>query len=375
MTGALSFDGEVRRGDFLLRAALEVRPGEVLGVVGANGAGKSSLLGAIAGTLPLAAGRIAVGDRELARVVPGSRTRVGGANRHVLRAERRIGHLDQRARLFPHLDAAENIAFGLRARGVPRREALATAEEWLGRVGLAGRGGARPSELSGGQQQRIAIARALVFSPDLVLLDEPFAALDVASASGIRALVRTELQRLGVPAVLVTHDPVDLLSLADRMIVLEEGRIRQTGAAAEVLAAPAVPFAAELAGRVLVRGPASERGGVLLRGAPLAELRGVGELPAVGGAAVASFDPSAVRVSLAEAPGAEEPDMQGWVGRVAELEAARAGVRISVHGWEEFAAEVPVSRAIELGLRQGSELRFGIPVSAVRCAPEPRFQM
>ncbi|MFT4232954.1 MAG: ATP-binding cassette domain-containing protein, partial [Leucobacter sp.] len=168
----LVFDAEVRRGDFRLHAAFEVEAGETVGVVGPNGAGKSTLLGAIAGVLHLSAGRIAIGDRALAAAPgaaadagpgrdaapvggsdldPGSRART---HRSVSlpRSQRGIGHLDQKPRLFPHLDAAENIAFGLRAAGMRRREARGVAAEWLERVGLAGRDRDRPAAFSGGQQ-------------------------------------------------------------------------------------------------------------------------------------------------------------------------------------------------------------------------------
>src|SRR5699024_6484033 len=138
---------------------------------------------------------------------------------------RRIGTLTQDPLLFPHLSAAENIAFGPRAAGVPARTARADAAAWLARVGLPGAGRRRPRQLSGGQQQRVALARALATRPDLLLLDEPLAALDVATAPQIRHLLADEVRRTGVTAVVVTHDLVDALVLADRVAVLAGGRI------------------------------------------------------------------------------------------------------------------------------------------------------
>lgn len=215
----LTADLEVRRGEFRLRAALAVAPGETLGVVGPNGAGKTTLLAAVAGTLDERAGTtltgsIAVGARELA-ALPAWR--------------RRVGYVEQKPRLFPHLDAADNISFGLRAHGMRRRPARALAAEWLERVGLPGRDRARASELSGGQQQRVALARALAHTPEVVLLDEAFAALDMDSAAGLRELVRDELARLQVPALMVTHDGDDLDALADRVLALDRGRLVESG--------------------------------------------------------------------------------------------------------------------------------------------------
>lgn len=363
----------VRRGDFELDVELAVAPGEILGVIGPNGAGKSTLLGAVAGTLPLEAGRIELDGRLLSAA--GGEAE-GGRARSLPRAVRRVGLLDQRARLFPHLDAAANIAFGPRARGAARGQARAVALDWLDRVGLPGREGAREGELSGGQQQRVAIARTLASEPRALLLDEPFAALDIASAQGLRALVSREVRALGVPALLVTHDPVDLIALADRVVVLEGGRIAQHGTVAGVLAAPTTPFAAEFAGRVLLRGVATERGTVRLERAPVAEVRGAtggaglperDRLPP-GRAAVASFDPSEVRViplreagsgpSAALATDEEHTAPLRWSGTVAALAASRTGVRIVCEEWPDWFAEVPVSRALDPALAPGSRVRF-----------------
>lgn len=323
----LDFDAEIRRGDFVLRAAFTVQAGEILGIVGPNGAGKSTVLGAIAGRLPLEAGRICVGGRVLsqadsptltgalatppaASARPPTRPRRAREGRTVLvpPALRRIGYLDQKPRLFPHLDAAENIAFGLRARGTGRRAARGIAAEWLQRVGLGGRDRDRPHAFSGGQQQRIALARALACEPELVLLDEPFAALDVSSTGTLRALAREHLARLGVPAVVVTHDPGDLTALANRVLVLEDGRVTQQGPVGEVLNAPTAAFATRLFGRLVLRARQTPEGTVLIADAPLAQLFG-GEAwqphdgsqvdwPAAAGEVLVTIDPAAVRLSL-----------------------------------------------------------------------------
>ncbi|WP_449277010.1 ABC transporter ATP-binding protein [Leucobacter sp. GX24907] len=399
----LHADVRVERGSFTLDASISIAPGEVLGVIGANGSGKSTFLGVLAGTLGLAQGEIALDDRTLTRVRAGSRPVA------LPRAERRVGLLDQRARLFPHLDARANIAFGPRARGVSRRTADALADEWLERVGLGGRGDARESELSGGQQQRVAIARTLASDPALLLLDEPFAALDVTSSDELRALLTFEVERLGLPVILVTHDPVDLMALAARAIVLENGRIAQEGVVSEVLGRPASPFAAEFAGRGLLTGTISEHGRLIVSGAPLTEVDGIGERPAAGSEAAASFDPSAVVIRPAgggpgdgarvgsgsgasggvggasggvggsAADGVDGgPDVdagtdagsgagvQRWSGTVAEVRASRTGVRIVCAEWPECFAELPVSRALDLGLAIGDRVEIELPREAVR---------
>ena len=350
--GPLDARIRVERGAFALDTALHVAPGEILGLIGANGAGKSTLLGALAGTLSLTSGSIALGGRTLTRID-------GDARVSLPRAARRIGYLDQRARLFPHLDAIANVAFGPRAQGHGRRAAERAAREWLERVGLGDRGSARADQLSGGQQQRIAIGRTLAADPALLLLDEPFAALDVSSSAELRHLLAAEVQRLGVPTILVTHDPVDLIALADRVLVLEAGRIGQLGSVPEVLGAPSTPFAAEFAGRALLHGRASDRGTLLVAGAPLAEVSGVGQLPAPGAAAVASFDPAAVRLSHADSPIMADSSLAAsWTGTVAAVFASRTGVRVTCAEWPEFIAELPVSRAVDQQVEVGDRVRL-----------------
>ncbi len=191
--------------------------GEVVGIVGPNGAGKTTLLRALAGLQPLDDGRIVLGEAVLDE--PGSHTFVPAA-------ERRVGVVFQDYRLFPHLSAAENVAFGLRARGVERRRALALAREWLSRLGLTRQHDDRPARLSGGQAQRVALARAVATEPDLLLLDEPLAAIDAESRATLRNDLRQYLTEFGGVAVLVSHDARDLAVLADRTVPIEHGRPR-----------------------------------------------------------------------------------------------------------------------------------------------------
>lgn len=209
-TGALEVrDAVVRRGDFEVTVDLSVAPGEVLALTGPNGTGKSSVLAALAGLLPLHGGAITLGGEVLdgdAAWVPPER--------------RGVGLVPQQHLLFGHLSALENVAFGLRARGMRRRDARAEGHAWLERLGLTDRAHLRADRLSGGQSQRVAIARALAASPRLVLLDEPFAALDVRVRDDVRALVADALRELAIPAVLVTHDAGEVETLATRELSL-----------------------------------------------------------------------------------------------------------------------------------------------------------
>ncbi|WP_104178894.1 sulfate/molybdate ABC transporter ATP-binding protein [Arthrobacter sp. B0490] len=228
--------------------SFELAPGETLAVLGPNGAGKSTLLNLIAGLLAPTSGRA-----EL----DGSILFDAGAGRRVLTEPRRRGVslLAQEALLFPHLTALENVAFGPRSRGEHRAAARSRALQWLGRVGVEELARRRPAELSGGQAQRVAIARALAADPALLLLDEPLAALDVAVAPSVRALLRDVLVERS--AVIVTHDPLDAFLLADRVLILDGGRIVESGATADVLTRPVTAFGARLAGLNLVLGRAT----------------------------------------------------------------------------------------------------------------------
>lgn len=215
----------VRLGAFELGAAIEVARGETVAVMGPNGSGKSTLLAAIAGLLTVQAGTVTVDERML--TAPGT---------HVRPERRRVGLLGQDPTLFPHLSALENVAFGPRAGGVPRHEALAAAQASLEEMGLAGMEHRRPAQLSGGQQQRVAVARALAAEPDVLLLDEPMAALDAENASLMRELLSEKLAARGTPTIIVTHDVADAFALASRTVLLDDGRVVRDGATSEVLA-------------------------------------------------------------------------------------------------------------------------------------------
>lgn len=357
MSTALHVDIDVVRRGFRLQARLEAHAGETIAVMGPSGAGKSTLLDALAGFVRPASGRIRIGDRE-----------VSGRRVHVAPHRRGVVLLGQDPRLFPHLSARDNVAFGLRAAGMPRARARGEADDWLWRVGLPGSGDHAPRELSGGQQQRVALARALAAMPDVLLLDEPLTALDAETAGGIRALLTEQLAAVHTTTVLVTHDAVDAAAAAQRLVLLEGGRVTQQGPVRDVLHAPATAFGAVIAGLNRVVGDVAA--GVW----SAAGLR----LPAPGaGRAAALFRPSVVRVeAVAEHTltgalrvAAAAPPVAGeWIARVGRLEQTLAGVRVHTEQ-PAVAADIAVEDVAALGLGAGVPVRLRVAASDVRIVP------
>ena len=234
-----------RLGDLQLDLTLTVDTNEIVAVVGPNGAGKSSLLRVLAGLLPLDEGCIRLDGRVLDDPV---------ANVFVPPELRPVGVVYQDGLLFAHMSARENIAFGLRARGMRRRQAREEADRLLERVGLGNMGSAKPRELSGGQAQRIALARALASSPRVLLLDEPLAALDARARLDVRRTLRDHLTTYEGVRILVTHDPVEALTLGQRIVVMEGGRVEQDGTPLELRARPRSSYVAQLLGINLLEG-------------------------------------------------------------------------------------------------------------------------
>ncbi len=236
---------------FALDVAFNVESGETVALVGPNGAGKSTVLRAIAGLSPIHKGSITF-ERELWNS-PEKRKPISPEMR-------RIGFVFQNEVLFDHLTAIENVAFGLRARRVP--EPRRTAYETLARLGIEGIAEQRPRTLSGGQAQRVALARAIAINPRVLLLDEPLAALDVQARGTVRGELKRTLDATDAARIIVTHDPVDAYALADRVVVIEGGRVTQTGTLEELAYAPRTNYIADLLGTNVVRGVLS--GDVLL---------------------------------------------------------------------------------------------------------------
>ena len=232
-------------GALRLDAHLVARPGELVVLVGPNGAGKTTLLRVLAGLVALDSGRVTLDDVVLDEP---------GTNSFVPAERRGVGVVFQHGLLFEHLDVVANVAFGLRARGAGRRDARRSADAWLTRLGVGELARARPSQLSGGQAQRVALARALAFEPRLLLLDEPFSALDATTRVEIRRIIAAHLAGIAAPKILVTHDPIEALALADTVVVLEAGRVTQSGSPDDVRRAPRSRYVADLLGVNLLRG-------------------------------------------------------------------------------------------------------------------------
>jgi molybdate transport system ATP-binding protein len=237
---SLEVDATLALDSFRVEIALRADSGTTVALLGPNGSGKSTVVSCLAGLQAPERGRIALGTIVLDDTVAGT---------HVEPEDRPIGVMFQDGVLFPHLSALENAAFPLRARGRGKGEARERAAALLHRLGLpAGREHARPRALSGGEAQRVALARALIAEPELLLLDEPTSALDVRSRGVLRPLIAETLRRFPGVRIVVTHDPVEAMTLGDRLVVLENGRVTQTGTAAELRDAPASQYVAELVG-------------------------------------------------------------------------------------------------------------------------------
>lgn len=344
---SLEADVVVRRGALEVRAALSVERGETVAVVGPNGAGKSTLLRCLAGLLPIDEGTISVDGT----VLDDPSLDVLVAPEH-----RPFGVVFQDHLLFPHLTALDNVAFGLRARGVRRSEARATSAEWLERLGLGSCSSSLPAALSGGQAQRVALARALATQPRVLLLDEPLAALDASTRVAVRTELRRHLESFDGMRVLVTHDPVDAYALADRVVVLEGGRVVQQGALAEVAASPRSRFVADLVGVNLVEGVVS--GGVLVTAAGAR----VVIADAVDGPALAVIRPHSVVVSRR----AEEGSARNrWAATIASIDRRGDRARLVLEGELPLLADITVDALEQLGLRPGDEVHAAVKATDI----------
>ena len=237
----------VELGTLHLDVDLAVEAGEVVALLGPNGAGKTTILRALAGLQPLDRGQITIDGRLVDDPATGG---------FVPAEERPVGVVFQDYLLFPQLTVLENVAFGPRSRGTPKAAARAQAQRWLDRVGVGDLAGHKPRKISGGQAQRTALARALATEPHLLLLDEPLAALDATTRTAVRRDLRRHLADFDGATVLVTHDALDALALADRVVILEDGSVTQAGTLAEVTTQPRSSYVADLIGMNLLRGDA-----------------------------------------------------------------------------------------------------------------------
>ena len=336
--------------------ALSLDPAETVAVLGPNGAGKSTLLAVIAGLLRPDRGRAEVDGRILFDLPP-----AGGNGTAAWTAPHRRGTalLAQEPLLFPHLSALENVAFGPRSAGVPRRAAREAALRWLEQVDAEDLAFRRPGELSGGQAQRVAVARALAANPDVLLLDEPMAALDIHAAPLLRRLLKQVLA--GRRAIIVTHDVLDAYMLADRVVVMENGRITEEGTTREVFRRPRSSFAAGLAGLNLVAGAMTATG---IRSAGGLEFAGHHDAPPIPGqAGVAAFPPSAVSVFLSQAHGSPR---NSFPVTITDLEPHGDQIRVRAG---ELSADVTPAASADLALAPRLGVDFVVKAAAVSIYP------
>ncbi|MGW2328377.1 ABC transporter ATP-binding protein [Streptomyces sp. NPDC001700] len=336
----------IERGSFRLDVALTATPGDVVALLGPNGAGKTTALRALAGLTPLTGGHLRLDGAELDRTPPESRP---------------VGVVFQDYLLFPHLSALDNVAFGLRCHGATKAEARAEAAEWLDHMGLADHAGAKPRRLSGGQAQRVALARALATRPRLLLLDEPLAALDARTRLDVRARLRRHLAEFEAVAVLVTHDPLDAMVLADHLVVIEDGQIVQEGAPPDIARRPRTDYIAHLVGLNLYRGEA-EGHTVRVDGGP--EVTTTDDLT---GPVFVAFPPSAVTLYRDCPTGSSARNL--WHCEVTGLETNGDQVRADLTGDLRLAADLTTVAATELELHPGATVWAAVKAAQTHAYP------
>ena len=354
----LVFDAEVRRGGFTLAVSLTAACGEVLGLLGPNGAGKSTLLSAVAGLTPVSAGRITLADQVLDDADAGAFVEASG---------RPVGFVFQNYRLFPHLTVAENVAFSPRARGQGRRAARTAADHWLDRLGLADLADRKPGQLSGGQAQRVALARALAGQPELLLLDEPLSALDAGTRLDVQAELKRHLADFTGPCLLVTHDPLEALVLADRLLVLEGGRVVQEGTPAQIARQPATDYVAKLVGLNLYAGQA-DGSQVKLTGGGGFVVADTGQ----HGDVLVAVRPSAVVVSSQRPQPSSARNT--WPAKVTGLTLLADRVRLDLDGEPPALVDVTPTAVAELSLRSGSEVWLTTKATDLEVYPRANSQ-
>ena len=347
-------DLRVSRGSFDLSLDLAVEPGEVVALLGPNGAGKTTALRAIAGLLPVGDGRIALGSDVWDQPPRTFRT-----------PDRRpIGVVFQDYLLFDHMSCLENVAFGLRARGVDKHAARTEALRWLETVGLSSYARTRPRSLSGGQAQRVALARALATEPELLLLDEPLAALDASTTLHVRAELGQHLGRYGGRTLLVTHDPLDAMVLADRLVIIENGRIVQEGHPTEVAHRPRTDYVAQLVGLNLYRGTATDTtvgltdGGTITLAEP------------VSGPVHVAFPPTAVSLYHSAPSGSPR---NTWPAVVTGIEQHAHTVRVRLDatptGPGVLLADITPAAVADLHLSPGQHLHASLKATEIHTYP------
>ncbi|GAB3131107.1 ABC transporter ATP-binding protein [Microbispora hainanensis] len=334
----------VERPAFRLDVRISAAAGEVVALLGPNGAGKTTALRGLAGLTALNGGRV----------------ELDGAEVHHLPPERRgIGVVFQDYLLFPHLSALDNVAFGPRCKGLGKAAARRAAAELLDRVGLAGHAHVRPGRLSGGQAQRVALARALAVRPRLLLLDEPLAALDAHTRLEIRAELRRHLADFDGATILVTHDALDAMVLAHRLVVIENGAVVQTGTPGEIARHPRTDYVARLVGLNLYRGEADGEHVVV------GEVR-FSSAERLTGPAFVAFPPSAVALYRSRPDGSPR---NLWQVVIDGIERHGDHVRVHLRGPIPLLADVTPAAAADLDLTPGQDVWAAVKATETHAYP------
>lgn len=342
--------GRVELDRFALDVSLTAQPGDVVALVGPNGAGKTTMLRAVAGLLALASGSVTIG---------GSLVDEPSTGTWVPPHRRPVGFVFQDLRLFPHLNVVDNVAYGLRRRGVERHEARRRATDWLERIGIADLDAARPTTLSGGQAQRVALARALVLDPEVLLLDEPLSALDADARMAIRGELRRHLAAVRGTTLLIAHDLIDVVGLATRVVVLEEGRVAQDTTPAGLRQHPRTRHAAALVGMNLIRADRAGDSLVLPGGARVPAVE-----PGPDGPVDIVCSPRAVTVAAQS--GAPPPHT--WTSSITGLESVGDHARARLGPPVAVTARLPIE-ALQEGLALDAPVSVHLDPTQLRVFP------
>ena len=361
ITGDLTADGcaatlRTALRDFRLDIELAIPRGHTVALLGPNGAGKSTTVELLSGARALDAqlgGHITLDGRVLDDPAAGA---------FVAPHERKVGVVFQDHLLFDHLSVLDNVAFAKRSAGASRSESRAEAGRWLEMAGATELAAARPADLSGGEAQRVAIARTLAAEPDLLLLDEPFAALDVSSRAELRRLVRGHLAEAMTPTLVITHDPTDAFLLADTLVVIEHGRVVQRGSADDLRGAPATPYVAALSGANVFAGSASG-GTVLLDDHDF--LFSVADT-SVAGQVLVTVLPRSVALHTEQPHGSQR---NVWQASIQIVEPLGDIVRVTLGGAIDLAVDVTPGAVDALGLRPGATVWAAVKASELAVQP------
>jgi molybdate transport system ATP-binding protein len=362
----LVMSGTVERGSFQLAADLTAAPGEVLGVLGPNGAGKTTLLRALSGLDALTSGSIRLDGLTLDDAA---------TDTFVPAESRPVALVFQNYRLFPHLNVRDNVAYAPHVQGAARRQARAAADTWLERLDLSALATRRPHEISGGQAQQVALARALAADPRLLLLDEPLSALDARTRLEVRAQLRNHLKQFTGPVLIITHDPLEAMIMADRLLVIEDGRVVQQGSPAQVARQPATQYVARLVGLNLYTGTlevATSRvhlddGGIFT------VTLGDGGLAAQDGPpadrVLVGLRPSAITIHTVRPAHASPRNV--WKGTIGALELLADRVRVQVDAAPPALVDISAAAVADLALRPGTAVWLSAKATETEAYPDP----